>query len=98
MPVKPKFQKLFPKLSDSCLNSEQTGTLFISVWGQEEVWGAGGHFWPEAQIIDVTVRNLFNSLLPVVTISTHAWIQPPFWQGNWRGSLWDKFGRGWDCL
>ena len=34
--------------ADSCLNSEQIGTLFISVGGQEGVLGEGGHFGPES--------------------------------------------------
>jgi len=33
---------------DSCSNSEQIDTLFISVGGQEGGFGEGGHFGPEA--------------------------------------------------
>jgi len=37
--------------ADSCLNSEQIDTLFISVGGQEGFfWGGGGHFGPEPKI------------------------------------------------
>ena len=38
--------------ADSCLNSEQIDTLFISVGGQEGrgVWGVDGHIGPEAKI------------------------------------------------
>jgi len=31
--------------ADSCLNSEQIDTRFISVGGQEGGWGGGGAFW-----------------------------------------------------
>jgi len=31
--------------ADSCSNSEQIDTLFISVGGQEGDWGGGGSFW-----------------------------------------------------
>ena len=31
--------------ADSCLNSEQIDTLFISVGGQEGGLGGGGSFW-----------------------------------------------------
>jgi len=34
--------------ADSCLNSEQIDTLFISVGGQEGGLGGWGHFGPEA--------------------------------------------------
>jgi hypothetical protein len=43
--------------ADSCLNSEQIDTLFISVGGQEGGWG--GHFGPEAQNLHVYVMNFF---------------------------------------
>jgi hypothetical protein len=33
--------------ADSCLNSDQIDTLFISVGGQEGGLGGGGHFGPE---------------------------------------------------
>jgi len=41
--------------ADSCFNSEQIDTLFISMGGQE--WGLGGegYFGPEAQILHMTV-------------------------------------------
>jgi hypothetical protein len=45
--------------ADSCLNSEQIDTRFISVGGQEGGWGGGGHFGPETQTLHVYVRNLF---------------------------------------
>jgi len=34
--------------ADSCRNSEQIDTLFISVGGQKGFWEGGGHFRPEA--------------------------------------------------
>jgi hypothetical protein len=41
--------------ADSCLDSEQIDTFFISGWGQEKgLGGGGGHFWPEAQNLHVT--------------------------------------------
>jgi len=44
--------------ADSCLNSEQIHTLFISVGGQEGgLEGGGGHCGPEAQKLHVTVMN-----------------------------------------
>jgi len=49
---------------DSCLNSEQIDTLFISVGGQEGGLGRGVHFGPEAQNLHVTVMNsIFCTLL-----------------------------------
>jgi len=48
--------------ADSCLNSEQIDTLFISVGGQEGGLGGGGgggHFGPEAQKMHMGVRNYF---------------------------------------
>ena len=46
--------------ADSCLDSEQIDTLFISVGGQEGVLGGGGdHFGPEARNLHVTVMIVF---------------------------------------
>ena len=45
--------------ADSCLNSEQIDTLFISVGGQEGGLGGGGYFGPEAQMLRVTVMMFF---------------------------------------
>ena len=46
--------------ADSCWNSEQIDTLFISVGGQEGGWG-GGHFGPEAQNLHVTVMKILHA-------------------------------------
>ena len=47
--------------ADSCLNSEQIDTLFISVGGQEGGLGrGGGYFGPEAQNLHVTVMDFFT--------------------------------------
>jgi hypothetical protein len=45
--------------ADSCLNSEQIDTLFISVGGRKGGWGGGGFFGPEAQNLHVTVMIYF---------------------------------------
>jgi hypothetical protein len=57
--------------ADSCLNSEQIETLFISVGGQEEVLEGGvilgrspktlgrSHFGPESQNLHVTVMIFY---------------------------------------
>ena len=45
--------------ADSCLNSEQVDTLFISLGGQEGGGGGGGSFWAGGQNVHVTVMNLF---------------------------------------
>jgi len=50
--------------ADSCLNSEQIETLFISVGGQEGRLGGGGHFKPEAQSLHVTVMIYFWGGVP----------------------------------
>ena len=48
--------------ADSCFNSEQIDTLFISVRGGP--WWVGGQFEPEAQNLRVSVRNYcFYSVL-----------------------------------
>jgi hypothetical protein len=44
--------------ADSCLNSEQIDTLFISVGGQKG-WEGGGYFGPEAQNLHMAVMILF---------------------------------------
>ena len=43
--------------ADSCLNSEQIDTLFISVGGQEGGLGGGGAFWVGALKVYTCVRN-----------------------------------------
>ena len=49
--------------ADSCLNSEQIDTLFISVGGQEGGFGGGGgYFWPEVQNLHMTVMFFFTLL------------------------------------
>jgi hypothetical protein len=45
--------------ADSCLNSEQIDTLFISAGGQEGGFGGGGYFGPEAQNLHVTCHEFF---------------------------------------
>jgi len=45
--------------ADSCLNSEQIDTLFISVVGQEGGFEVGGCFGPEAQNLHVYVMIFF---------------------------------------
>jgi hypothetical protein len=55
--------------ADSCLNSEQIDTLFISVWGgQRGVWGVGGHFGPAAQNPQMPVMLFIFSLLVYIYI------------------------------
>ena len=45
--------------ADSCLNSEQIDTLFISVGGQEGYFLRGGYFGPEVQNLRVCQEFLF---------------------------------------
>jgi len=48
--------------ADSCLNSEQIDTLFISVGGQGGGLGGGGYFGLEAQNLHVTAMIFFLAL------------------------------------
>jgi len=63
--------------ADSCLNSEQIDTLFISVGGQEGGLG-GGYYGPEAQKLHVTVMNFLLGLLPTTGYIVQNWSSATF--------------------
>jgi hypothetical protein len=66
--------------ADSCLESEQNDTLFISVGGQEGFFG-GGSFGPEVQIYIYVSKPLGDLRFAI----QKRGINSPFFGGAWLG-------------